>query len=98
MKFRIGINQSDVVFDDKRLYGDGVNVAARLEAIAEPGSICVSGKVFDEIRPKIGVEFTDMGEQRLNYLVYLKDRQYASHMRYAILSASLIPFSMVATR
>jgi class 3 adenylate cyclase len=50
MKLRIGINQGDVVYDDKRLYGDGVNVAARLEAIAEPGGICVSGKVFDEVR------------------------------------------------
>jgi class 3 adenylate cyclase/pimeloyl-ACP methyl ester carboxylesterase len=65
MKFRIGINQGDVVFDDTRLYGDGVNVAARLEAIAEPGGICVSGKVFDEVRSKIGIEFADMGEQRL---------------------------------
>jgi pimeloyl-ACP methyl ester carboxylesterase len=65
MKFRIGINQGDVVYDDKRLYGDGVNVAARLEAIAEPGGICVSGKVFDEVRSKIDVEFVDMGEQRL---------------------------------
>jgi class 3 adenylate cyclase len=65
MKFRIGINQGDVVFDDTRLYGDGVNVAARLEAIAEPGRICVSGKVFDEVRGKIDVEFANMGEQRL---------------------------------
>ena len=65
MKFRIGINQGDVLFDDTRLYGDGVNVAARLEAIAEPGVICVSGKVFDEVRNKIDVEFADMGEQRL---------------------------------
>jgi adenylate cyclase len=61
MQFRIGINQGDVVFDDARLYGDGVNVAARLEAIAEPGGICLSGKVFDEVRGKVEVQFTDIG-------------------------------------
>lgn len=65
MHFRIGINQGDVVFDDTRLYGDGVNVAARLEAIAEPGGICLSGKVFDEVRGKVEVQFTDIGEQQL---------------------------------
>src|SRR5262245_4053746 len=65
MQFRIGINQGDIVFDDARLYGDGVNVAARLETIAEPGGICVSGKVFDEVRGKVEVQFTDIGEQRL---------------------------------
>jgi class 3 adenylate cyclase/pimeloyl-ACP methyl ester carboxylesterase len=65
MQFRIGINQGDVVYDDTRLYGDGVNVAARIEAIAEPGGICLSGKVFDEVRGKIEVQFTDIGEQQL---------------------------------
>ena len=65
MQFRIGINQGDVVFDDARLYGDGVNVAARLEAIAEPGGICLTGKVFDEVRSKIDIQFTDIGEQQL---------------------------------
>src|SRR5215467_3220197 len=53
MQFRIGVNLGDVVFDDARIYGDGVNVAARLEAIAEPGGICISDKVRQEIRGKI---------------------------------------------
>src|SRR5215472_16521838 len=53
MEFRIGINQGDVVFDDSRIYGDGVNIAARLDAIAEPGGICISGKVHAEIVGKI---------------------------------------------
>jgi len=48
MQFRIGINQGDVIVDDKALRGDGVNVAARLQALAEPGGLCISGKVFDE--------------------------------------------------
>ena len=49
MEFRIGINLGDVIYDNDRIFGDGVNVAARLEGIAEPGSICVSGKVHEEM-------------------------------------------------
>jgi class 3 adenylate cyclase len=50
MELRIAISQGDVVFDESRIYGDGVNVAARLQSLAEPGGICVSAKVHDEIR------------------------------------------------
>jgi len=53
MQFRVGINIGDVVFDDVRIYGDGINVAARLENIAEPGGICISGKVYEEINGRI---------------------------------------------
>jgi len=53
MRFRIGINLGDVVFDDARIYGDGVNVAARLEGIAEPGGICISRKVHEDISGKM---------------------------------------------
>ena len=65
MQFRIGINQGDVVFDDTRIYGDGVNVAARLESIAEPGGICISGKVHAEIVGKIEAAVHDLGPQQL---------------------------------
>jgi adenylate cyclase len=65
MQFRIGINQGDVVSDDARIYGDGVNVAARLESIAEPGGICISGKVYNEIVGKIGAAVQDLGSQQL---------------------------------
>jgi adenylate cyclase len=65
MQFRIGVNLGDVVFDDARIYGDGVNVAARLEAIAEPGGICISDKVRLEIRGKVDVVCQDIGEQHL---------------------------------
>jgi len=65
MQFRIGINQGDVVFDENRLYGDGVNVAARLESIAEPGGICVSAKVHDEIAGKLGITCKDLGPRQL---------------------------------
>src|SRR5262245_36301234 len=56
MRFRIGINLGDVVFDDARIYGDGVNVAARLESIAEPGGICISRKVYEDISGKMELD------------------------------------------
>ena len=65
MRFRIGINQGDVFFDDTRVYGDGVNVAARLESLAEPGGICISRKVYEDISGKMQLAFVDLGEQRL---------------------------------
>jgi adenylate cyclase len=65
LQFRIGINQGDIVFDDTRVYGDGVNIAARLEAIAHPGGICISSKVLDEINGRIEFTFEDLGPQQL---------------------------------
>src|SRR4030095_9809311 len=65
MRFRIGINQGDVVFDDSRVYGDGVNVAARLENLADPGGICISRRVHEGISRKIKLAFVDLGEQQL---------------------------------
>jgi adenylate cyclase len=65
MEFRIGINLGDVIYDDDRIFGDGVNVAARLEGIAEPGGICVSGKVHEEIRARVGLAYEDLGAKQL---------------------------------
>jgi adenylate cyclase len=61
--FRIGVNLGDVIAEGGDIYGDGVNVAARLEALAEPGGICISGTVWDHIRDKLPYSFEDMGEQ-----------------------------------
>ena len=65
LQFRIGINHGDIVHDEARVYGDGINVAARLQGLAEPGGICVSGKVFDEVRDRADAQFADLGEQTL---------------------------------
>lgn len=65
MMFRVGINQGDVVHDEEQIYGDGINVAARLQTIAEPGEICVSGKVYDEVRDRTRATFRDLGERKL---------------------------------
>ncbi len=61
--FRIGINFGDVIIEDGDLYGDGVNIAARLEGLAAPGGICVSAKVHDEVLGKLELGFEDLGEQ-----------------------------------
>ena len=65
MQFRIGINVGDIVYDEARIYGDGINVAARLESIAEPGGICISSKVYEEINGRVDLAYQDMGEQQL---------------------------------
>jgi adenylate cyclase len=61
--FRIGVNLGDVIADGGDIYGDGVNVAARLEALAAPGGICISGTVWDHVRDKLPYSFEDLGEQ-----------------------------------
>jgi adenylate cyclase len=65
MQFRVGINIGDVVYDEARIYGDGINVAARLEGIAQAGGICISSKVYDEINGRIDLACEDIGEQQL---------------------------------
>src|SRR5215831_7563079 len=60
---RIGINLGDVMVEGSDLYGDGVNIAARLEALAEPGSVFISGKVRHEVASKLGLSFEDLGER-----------------------------------
>jgi len=65
IEFRIGINVGDIIIDEGDIFGDGVNVAARPEALAEPGGICVSRVVRDQVRDKLDFAFEDMGEQRV---------------------------------
>jgi adenylate cyclase len=65
IEFRIGINLGDIIIDDSDIFGDGVNIAARLEALAEPGGICVSRVVRDQVRDKLDLAFEDRGEQQV---------------------------------
>ena len=69
MQFRIGINLGDVIYDSERIFGDGINIAARLEGIAEPGGICVSAKVRDEIDGKMNFAYWDLGDRHLKNIV-----------------------------
>ena len=65
MEFRIGINLGDIVEEEGRIYGDGVNIAARVESLAEAGGICISGTVHDQIENKLGLEYDYLGEQKV---------------------------------
>jgi len=65
IEFRIGINVGDIISDDGDIYGDGVNIAARIEALAEPGAICLSDNAYVQIKGKLPLDAADMGEQQL---------------------------------
>ena len=65
IEFRIGIHQGDIVVEDGDIFGDGVNVAARLEALAEPGGVCVSARVQEDAAGRFDLSFADLGEQNL---------------------------------
>ena len=66
LKFRIGVNLGEVIADEGRIYGDGINVAARIEKLADAGGVCVSGKVHDEVCRKLDLRFEDLGEHALH--------------------------------
>jgi adenylate cyclase len=65
VEFRIGVNVGDVIIDEGDIYGDGVNIAARLESIAQPGGICISDDAYRQVRDKLDFNFQDLGEQEL---------------------------------
>jgi adenylate cyclase len=80
IEFRIGIHVGDIIIDDNDIFGDGVNIAARLEGIAEPGGICISDDAHRQIRGKIDFAFDDIGEQTLKNIV---EPMRAWHIRLA---------------
>ena len=65
MRFRIGINLGVVIVEGERLYGDGVNIAARLESLAIPGGICISGTVYDQVKNKVALGYEYLGEREV---------------------------------
>jgi adenylate cyclase len=65
MQFRIGVNLGDVIEEEGRIYGDGVNITARVEAMAEAGGICISGRAYDQVENKLGLEYEDLGEHQV---------------------------------
>src|ERR1700756_1583311 len=70
IRFRIGINLGDVIAEEHDIFGDGVNVAARLEALAEPGGICVRRVVRDQVRDRLDLAFEDLGEQSVKNIAW----------------------------
>lgn len=93
--FRVGINIGDVIVKAHDIFGDGVNIAARLEGIAEPGGICISSSAYDQVRGKVSIEVKDLGEQNLKniarpvhaYAVGREERSPATHAERARPSA-----------
>jgi adenylate cyclase len=95
IEFRIGINLGDVIVEEHDIFGDGVNVAARLEALAEPGGICVSRVVRDQVRDKLEFAFEDRGEQSVKNIAR-PVRVYAWHA--AALTDASVPLAPAAPR
>jgi len=93
IEFRVGINLGDVIVEAGDIFGDGVNVAARLEALAEPGGICVSRVVRDQIRDKLPYSFADIGEQRVKNIA----RPVRAYAMSAAIVASIPPVAIAAT-
>jgi TolB-like protein/class 3 adenylate cyclase len=99
ISFRVGINIGDVIVEPHDIFGDGVNIAARLESIAEPGGICISSSAYDQVRGKVGVRFADLGEQNVKnialplrvYAVVLEELSPATHAERARLGALSAP-------
>ncbi len=89
MKFRIGINLGDIIEDGERIYGDGINIAARLESIAEGGGICISGSAYDQVKNKLSLGYEFLGNKELKNIsepipVYkvLTKPSYAGKLKY----------------
>src|SRR5580692_7778577 len=80
IEFRIGIHVGDIIIDDNDIFGDGVNIASRLEGIAEPGGVCISDDAHRQIRGKVDITFDDIGEQTLKNIV---EPMRAWHVRLA---------------
>src|SRR5450432_619147 len=94
--FRVGINIGDVIVEPHDIFGDGVNISARLESIAEPGGICISSAAYDQVQGKVGVEFADLGEQNLKNIArpvraYAVVREGSSPARLAEGAKSVSP-------
>ena len=69
MTFRMGVNLGDVIAEDDTIYGDGVNIAARLEKLAEPGGVCVAGNVYEQVKGKLDYAYTDLGSQHIHNIL-----------------------------
>src|ERR1700720_646405 len=98
IRFRIGINLGDIIVESDDIFGDGVNVAARLEALSDPGGLCISRTVRDHIRDKLPYAFEDLGEQSVKNIAR-PVRVYALHSEaVADLPASSVPLAPPISR
>ncbi|MEA2896392.1 MAG: adenylate cyclase, partial [Bradyrhizobium sp.] len=90
IEFRIGIHVGDIIIDDNDIFGDGVNIAARLEGIAEPGGVCISDDAHRQIRGKVDFSYNDLGLQTLKNIT---EPMRAWRMRLGSDALSLLPLN-----
>ena len=95
IEFRIGVHVGDIIIDDNDIFGDGVNIAARLEGIAEPGGVCISDDAQRQIRGKVDFSYSDMGLQTLKNIT---EPMRAWHMRLGSDAISLLPLHSPAVQ
>jgi adenylate cyclase len=95
MVFRIGVNLGDVIEEESRIYGDGVNIAARLAELAEPGGICLSNAAYEQVRDKLEESFVDLGEKQLKNIPH-PVHVYRLYLTPTVASASEAPRPMLA--
>src|SRR5215831_11612533 len=89
---RIGINVGDVIVEGADLFGDGVNLAARLEGVAQPGTVCVSQTVYDQVKGKVPFQFEDLGEKHLkNIAGPVRVYEAGSNQQTSVPQPSLVP-------
>ena len=88
MEFRIGINVGDVVEENGRIYGDGVNIAARIEGLAEAGGICISGRIYDQVENKLDLTYAYLGEQKVKN-IKRPVRVYAVRMAHDVTESEM---------
>jgi len=86
MEFRIGVNLGDVIEEGNRIYGDGVNIAARIEGLAEPGGICISGTAYEHIENKLPLRYDDLGEHKVKN-IHKPIRVYRAQMEFEAAAA-----------
>jgi TolB-like protein len=98
MLYRIGINLGDILIEGDDILGDGVNIAARLEGIAEPGGICISSSAYDQVLGKVAVEFIDLGEQSLKNIARPVRAYTVTNRAAQVTRGAATPSSLLAPR
>jgi adenylate cyclase len=97
MEFRIGINLGDVIEEEGRIYGDGVNIAARLQGLSEAGGVCISGTAYDQVENKLGLEYEYLGDQEIKNIAK-RIRAYRAKTKTTMIQTNSVEHSQLPDR